>query len=324
VSAAESDERGAADLATTGRGGVAAIAPSSLRAWLLAARPATLGAAVVPVAVGSACAAAFLREHGLPMSAFRVGPALGALAGAMWIQIGTNLANDVFEHEQGADTAERLGPTRAVQSGLLTARQVRAGMAAAFTLALACGIYLTAVAGWPVVAIGVASILAGLAYTGGPYPLGYHGLGDLFVMAFFGFVAVCGTAWVQLGQIPGSAWAASLAVGALPTALLVVNNLRDRATDEVAGKRTLAVRFGRGAALGEYVVLLALAYLVPVGLALVGHPFALLALVTLPLAAKLPRRLAKTTGRALNDVLLATARLMVLHGLLLAAGIALR
>lgn len=289
--------------------------PSSAGAWLLACRPQTLGAAVVPVAVGSACASA--------AGGFRLGPALAALAGAMLIQVGTNLANDVYDHEKGADTGERLGPTRAVQSGLLTSREVRLGMALAFGLATVAGAYLCAVAGWPVVLIGVASVLSGIAYTGGPWPLGYHGLGELFVMLFFGFVAVCGTAFVEAGYVPALAPFASIAVGALPTALLVVNNLRDRETDARAGKRTLAVRLGARAAKGEYLLLLGLAYAVPIGIALGGGRLpALAALLTAPLAVGLGRRILTETGRALNEVLVATARLMVLHGLLLAAGIA--
>jgi 1,4-dihydroxy-2-naphthoate octaprenyltransferase len=293
-------------------------APGSRRAWLLAARPATLGAAVVPVAVGTAVAYA--------AGGVAPGPALAALAGSICIQIGTNFANDVFDHEKGADTEERLGPPRAAALGLLSGRQLYAGIAVVFGLALACGVYLTAVAGWPVVAIGIASLLSGLAYTGGPYPLGYHGLGDVFVMAFFGFVAVCGTAFVQLGHVPELAWWASVPVGALATAILVVNNVRDRDTDVVAGKRTLAVRFGRGGALAEYVALLVLTYAVPVGLVATGraHVWALLPLLTLPVAVARTRALFAAVGRAHNPVLVGTAKLLVLFGVLFAVGLALR
>ena len=303
---------------------MSAARSGSVAAWVRACRPATLGAAFVPVAVGSACV---VNARGFIAGAaggFRLGPALAALAGAMLIQIGANLANDVFDHEKGVDTEERLGPTRAVQSGQLTARAVRAGMAIAFALAFVIGAYLSAVAGWPVVVIGVSSVLAGIAYTGGPFPLGYHGLGDLFVMIFFGFVAVCGTAFVEAGRVPAVAVWASLSVGALPTALLVVNNLRDRETDARAGKHTLAVRLGAKATIAEYLLLLALAYAVPIGIALAGqHRFGLITLATAPIAIGLGRRIFSTVGRALNEILAATARLMVLHGLLLAAGIAL-
>lgn len=284
-------------------------------AWVLACRPATLSAAAVPVLVGSACA---LRAGG-----FRLGPALAALFGAFFIQIGTNLANDVFDFEKGADTAERLGPTRVTQAGLLSPGEVRRGMAAAFALATLCGVYLTWTAGLPVVVIGVSSILSGIAYTGGPYPLGYHGLGDVFVMFFFGFVAVCGTALVQVGVVPSLSVAAAVPVGALATAILVVNNLRDRETDARAGKRTLAVRLGRGGALWEYALLLLVSYAVPVGLVTLRQvsPWALLPLLTLPISWGLWRTVSLREGRALNPALGETARLLLLHGVLFALGI---
>lgn len=290
----------------------------SVGAWVLACRPQTLTAAFVPVAVGTACAA-----HA---GGFRLGPALAALAGAFLIQIGTNLANDVFDAEQGADTAERLGPTRAVQAGLLSARQVRAGIAVAFGLAMACGGYLTWVAGPVVVAIGLASLASGLAYTGGPYPLGYHGLGDLFVLAFFGFVAVCGTAYVQTGAVPLVAWWAAIPVGAIATAILVVNNVRDMGTDVKAGKRTLAVRLGRRGAHAEYAALLVVAYAIPPALVVRGlaSAWTLAPLATLPLAVALTRRLlAARGGPAHNRLLGATAGLLLLFGVLFAAGLAL-
>jgi 1,4-dihydroxy-2-naphthoate octaprenyltransferase len=295
------------------------IAPGSARAWLLAARPATLSAAVVPVAVGSACAAA-------AAAGFRPGPALAALLGAVFIQIGTNFANDVFDYEQGADTAERLGPTRATQAGLLTPRAMRVGMIAAFGLAVLAGLYLVWVAGWPVVAIGVASVLSGIAYTGGPYPLGYHGLGDVFVLVFFGFVAVCGTAFVQLGQVPALAWWASVPIGSLATAILVVNNVRDRVTDAKAGKRTLAVRLGRGGGVAEYVLLVLVSYATPGILLVLGLARwpVLLPVLTLPLAlAQIRVLVAGVEGPALNLCLKRTAQTLLAFGLLFAAGLAL-
>ena len=243
----------------------------------------------------------------------------------MLLQIGSNLANDVFDYEKGADTAERLGPVRAAQAGLLTPRELRIGMVVTFLFALAIGIYLTAVAGPAIVVIGLASIASAILYTGGPYPLGYHGLGDVFVMAFFGFVAVTGTSFVQAGHVPAVAWAASVPVGAIATAILVVNNVRDRETDVKAGKRTLPVRFGRGAGIAEYAVLVASAYVVPCALTLtrVLSPWVLLPLLSAPLALGLVRRVAKDSGRDLNATLVGTARLLVLHSLLFAAGIAL-
>jgi len=266
------------------------------------------------VLVGTAVAA---HEGG-----FRAGPALAALLGALLIQVGTNLANDVFDAEKGADTAERTGPVRAVAAGLLSASAVRRGMWLAFALATLCGVYLIHTAGWPVLAIGVASIAAGIAYTGGPWPLGYHGLGDVFVLLFFGFVAVCGTVFVQTGQVSTLAVLASVPVGALATAILVVNNLRDRHTDVKAGKRTLAVRFGRRFVLAEYLVLLLATHAATAAIAVqVGSRWPLLALVTLPVGLRLLGRIRAGEGRTLNPLLGATARLMLLHGLLLSAGL---
>lgn len=289
---------------------------ATVSTWIAAARLRTLPAAVVPVVVGTAVCAA--------LGHVAWGPALAALAGAIAIQIGTNFANDVFDAEKGADTAERIGPLRVVSAGLVSAAAMKRAMIVAFAVASAFGLYLVSVAGWPVVAIGVASVLSGIAYTGGPYPLGYHGLGDVFVMVFFGFVAVCGTAFVQLGYVPVLAVAASIPVGALATAILVVNNVRDRATDVRAGKRTLAVRFGRRAALVEYACLLALAYAVPVVLAFTCWVWVALPLVTLPLALARVRALVRATdGPTHNHLLAATAQLLVLHGALFAAGLAL-
>ena len=290
--------------------------PTTRRAiWLQAMRLRTLPAAVVPVAVGTACAAA--------ISSVAWPAALAALAGALAIQIGTNFANDVFDAEKGADGPDRIGPTRAVSAGLITAGAMKRAMVLSFVIAAAFGLYLVSIAGWPVIAIGVASILSGIAYTGGP-ALGYRGLGDLFVLAFFGFVAVCGTVYVQLFEVPCLAIAASVPVGALATAILVVNNLRDRHTDVRAGKRTLAVRFGRGAALVEYAVLLVAAYAVPLGLALTGRPWVALALISAPVAVFRLRQLAAAvTGPEFNRSLAATAQLLMLHGALFATGLAL-
>ena len=221
---------------------------------------------------------------------------------------------------------ERLGPTRAVQAGLLSARSMRAGMLIVFALALTLGVYLTWLSGPVVLLIGAASIASAIAYTGGPYPLGYHGLGDVFVFIFFGLVAVCGTAFVEIGFVPSLAWAGSLPVGALATAILVVNNLRDRTTDQLAGKRTLAVRFGRDFALAQYRALLALSYLTPLLLALarVAGPEVLLPMLSLPLAWKTERAVSAAEGRALNALLAATAKLLLVFGVLFALGLALR
>ena len=290
----------------------------SMGAWLLAARPQTLPVAVAPVAVGTAVAST--------LGPVRWGAVAAALIGALAIQIGTNFANDVFDHEKGADTAERLGPTRAVQSGLLSAPAVKIGMIVAFVAAFLAGVYLTTVAGAPIVVIGIASILSGIAYTGGPYPLGYHGLGDLFVLAFFGFVAVAGTSLVAAGSVPPLAWLAAVPVGALATAVLVVNNARDHQTDVRAGKRTLVVRFGRRFANLEYGALVAAAYLAPAVMALTGlaRPGVLAPWLTLPWAVWLCVRVTRAEGRALNPLLPATARLLLGVSALLAIGIAFR
>lgn len=287
----------------------------STRIWIDAARPRTLPAAIVPVAVGTACVAAVGHVAWLP--------ALAALAGSLAIQVGTNFANDVFDAERGADGPDRIGPTRAVSAGLISAGAMKRAMVLAFAIAAGFGLYLASVGGWPIVLAGVLSILSGIAYTGGPYPLGYHGLGDVFVMIFFGVVAVCGTAFVQLGHVPGIAMLAALPVGALATAILVVNNLRDRPTDARAGKRTLAVRLGRRGALVEYIGLVGVAYVVPAALA-VCHPAAALPLVTAPLAlARIRGLLGATTGPEYNECLAGTAKLMLLHGALFAVGLCL-
>ncbi len=288
-----------------------------MKVWVLAARVRTLPAAAAPVIVGTGAA--------VGTGDFRLLPALAALVGALLLQIGANLANDVFDFERGADTADRLGPTRVTQAGLLTPRQVRAGMAFVFGLAALIGIYLVAVGGWAILLIGMAATLAALAYTGGPFPLGYHGLGELFVFLFFGLAAVCGTYLVQAGAVRAVAWGAAVPVGLLAVAIIVVNNLRDIGTDRAAGKRTLAVRLGERATRGEYLTLVAGAYLVPPLLwaAGVASGWAMLAWLSLPLVPPLVRRVLRERGRVLNGVLAGTARLELVYGLLLAVGLAL-
>jgi 1,4-dihydroxy-2-naphthoate octaprenyltransferase len=289
--------------------------PGSAGAWLLAARPATLPAAIAPVAVGTACAIAG--------DGFRAGPAVAAALGALLLQVAANFANDVFDFEKGADREGRLGPPRAVQAGLLSPAAMRRGLALVLAAALAIGLYLAAVAGWPVVVLGLAAIAAALAYTGGPFPLGYHGLGDFLVLLFFGFVAVCGTAFVQLGAVPALAIAASIPVGALATAILVVNNLRDRQGDAAAGKRTLAVRLGTRGARVEYAALVAAAYAVPLAGAIWrGAPVLIAPIASAPWAVRLVAAVWRRDGAALNACLPATARLLLAHSLVWAAAIA--
>jgi 1,4-dihydroxy-2-naphthoate octaprenyltransferase len=292
------------------------VVPGSIGAWILAARPATLTAAFAPVAVGTACA---WRAGGFLWDA-----ALAALLGAFLIQIATNFANDMFDFQKGADNKERLGPTRAAQAGLLTVRQLRRGIIITFALALGTGVYLTWIAGPVVVVIGLASIAAGLAYTGGPFPLAYNGLGDVFVLAFFGFVAVCGTAFVQALFVPEVAWVASIPIGALATAILVVNNVRDFEGDARAGKTTLVVRFGRTGGVREYALLLTAAYAAPAVMFLLGWTsiWVCLPLLTIPWAARLFRSLVNDRGVALNQTLAGTAKLLSAFGVLFALGIA--
>ncbi len=286
-----------------------------LRAWVQASRPKTLWAAVTPVVVGTACA--------VSVSGFVPGAALAALGVAISIQIGANLSNDVLDFDRGADTERRVGPARAVQSGLLSRGQVWAGAWVAFGICMACGLYLAAVAGWPVLVVGAVSIASGLLYTAGPWALAYTGLGDLFVVLFFGLVAVCGTVYVQALQVPNAAWWSGLAVGALTTAILVTNNLRDLEEDALAGKRTLAVRFGPRFARLEYAALLLAAHLATLPLVLRLGPWPLLSWLALPLAVTVLRSVWRGEGAALNASLAATARLLLVFGVLLSVGIVL-
>ena len=289
--------------------------PSQLQIWLLAARPKTLPAAAAPVVVGSAVA---ISEH-----LFRPGPALAALLAALLLQIGSNLANDVFDFKKGADTAGRLGPLRVTQAGLLTPHQVMAGMGVVFGLAALIGLYLIWIGGWPIVVIGLAAIASAIAYTGGPFPLGYYGLGDLFVFIFFGLAAVMGTYYVQAGSVSPLAVWASLPIGLLVVNILVVNNLRDLETDRAAGKKTLAVRLGPHGARAEYLLLLALAYLIPLLMWLfrLTTAWVLLAWFSLPAVWRPVRLILTEQGRSLNQALAGSARLALIYALLFSVGL---
>lgn len=288
--------------------------PGTLQVWWLASRPRTLPAASAPVIAGSAVA--FSTGH------FNLLPALAALAGALLLQIAANFANDVFDYQKGADTAERLGPTRVTASGMLSPAQVKAGMWVVFGLAALCGVYLAIHAGWPVIAIGVLSIIAAIAYTGGPYPLGYHGLGELAVFLFFGLAAVCGTYYVQALRWDAVAVWTAVAMGLLAVAILVVNNLRDVDTDQASGKMTLAARFGAKWARGEYLAVVGTAYLVPLLMWLTGRGsvFLLTAWLSLPMFVRLARDIFKLSGRSLNRVLGQTGQMELVYGLCLSAG----
>lgn len=281
----------------------------------MAIRVPTLPAAVVPVLVGSATA--------LADGFFRPLAFVAALLASLLIQIGTNLANDYFDHAKGADTEERLGPVRVTQSGLIPPATVRNAMILCFALAALCGVYLIYVGGWPILLIGVLSIAAGVLYTGGPFPLGYNGLGDVFTFVFFGVVAVMGTDYLHTGQFRGVAFLASLPVAMLVTAIIVVNNLRDAPTDRKAGKRTLAVIFGERFARTEYALLVIGAFLIlPVVWMWGGaSPFSMLAWLSAPLAMPLLDTVGKAHGKTLNAALRGTARLHMLFGALLALGL---
>lgn len=291
---------------------------SSAKVWLLAARPRTLPAAIVPVAVGTALA--------WRTGAFAAGPAAAALVGALALQIGCNLANDYFDWKKGADGPDRLGPTRVTSAGLATPAQVRLATALAFVVATLAGGYLIAVAGWPIVAIGVAAILCAVGYTAGPFPLGYNGLGEVVSFAFFGPVAVAGTYFVQAGSVHPLAWALAAPIGAWVAAIMVVNNLRDAPTDARVGKRTIAVRFGQPFARALYVALVAAGFLTPVALAAgAGLGWAgLLPLLALPLAVPPLRAVfGPPEGPALNAALAGTGKVLLAGGSLLAAGLVL-
>ncbi len=291
---------------------------SLLQIWVMASRPKTLTVAVVPVFVGTALA--------IQAGMFKPLAALAALICSILIQIGTNFANDLFDWEKGADVEERLGPIRVTSAGLLSPQEVRNGMVLMFALAALFGLYLIYVGGWPILAIGVASILSGIAYTGGPFPLGYNGLGDVFVFIFFGLIAVVGTYYVQALEVTNIAFIASIPIGAIATAILVVNNVRDVDTDRLVGKRTLAVLFGRTATRMQYVLIMVLSYLTPVWLWLSFDYslWVLLPLLTLPLAIRLTLVVnTRTEGPILNQALAGTAQLLLLYGTLFAVGLAL-
>src|SRR5438034_2011261 len=289
---------------------------SALRIWVMAARVRTLPASVAPVLVGTALALGAGHFHPLAFVA--------ALLGAMLIQVGTNLSNDYSDARRGADTEDRLGPVRVTAGGLLPPSQVLLATWVTFGLAVACGAYLVAVAGPELLAVGGASILAGVLYTGGPRPYGYEGLGELFVFLFFGLVAVAGSYFVQVQELPWEAFACAVPVGLLASAILVVNNVRDIETDRRAGKRTLAVRLGRARTRTLYVAMLSCAFLTaplpwPLGSM---SAWLLLPWAAAPLALRLARVVrTRTDGPALNGALAGTGALQLLFCLLFSAGI---
>lgn len=288
---------------------------TKLGIWMAAIRPATLWAGVVPVLVGAAMAKSAGYQPGWP--------SIAALIGAIQIQIGTNLVNDYADFKTGADGPDRLGPKRAAAQGWLTPRSILMGASLALASAGVVGIYLTWVGGLPILLLGLASIACAVGYTAGPWPLAYLGLGDIFVFAFFGLGAVCGTYYLEARTVSLAAVIAGAAVGALGTAILVVNNLRDRVTDARVGKRTLAVRFGERFTRVEYALLVALPFGLIVICTILGifSKWSLLVLLTLPVAAREVSAIFRKDGALLNAHLAGAARLELMFGVLLAVGV---
>jgi 1,4-dihydroxy-2-naphthoate polyprenyltransferase len=294
----------------------ATAAPSAMRIWLMAARPRTLPVGLAPVLVGTALAGTQGTFHWLRFVA--------AVLGALFIQVGANLSNDYSDARRGADAEDRLGPVRVTAGGLVPPRQVLIATYVTFGLALLCGTYLIAVAGWELLLVGAASIVAGVLYTGGPRPYGYEGLGELFVFLFFGIVAVAGSYFVQTERLIWEAFALAVPVGLLASAVLVVNNVRDLETDRRAGKRTLAVRLGRERTRTLFAAMVygALA-LTP--LTWIFGPldaWLLLPFLSLPLAAPVVRAVRNhVDGPSLNEALARTGQLELVCCVLLCAGL---
>jgi 1,4-dihydroxy-2-naphthoate octaprenyltransferase len=290
-------------------------APPSWHHWLEAARPKTLPAAIIPVAVGTALAAA---HHTANYSSAAI-----CLGFSLLVQIGTNFANDYFDFVQGADTAERVGPRRAVAAGLISPATMLTATGVVLALAFIVGLLLVRTGGWMLLPVGIVSILCAIAYTGGPFPLGYNGLGDLFVFMFFGLVAVCTTFYVQAGYVAADVVSCAAAVGLLAANILVANNYRDVETDTRAGKKTLVVRFGRRFALWQYGLSALVAMLCPPALLLTGYRWpVLLPLVLLPWGVQLTHRLGRSQEPGEQIAILgATAKFLAAFGVLLSIGV---
>lgn len=292
------------------------MAPSKSGIWIEAARPKTLAAAFVPVLVGTAIA----YHH----NTFDWLPSIVAMVCAFLIQIGTNFANDYFDFKKGADTEERIGFKRATAEGLISAREMKMATIITMALAFVLGLYLVWHAGWVILALGVASLVCGILYTGGPFPLGYNGLGDVFVFLFFGLVAVMGTYYINALEWSIDSFWASLAVGALSTNILVVNNLRDIVQDQAAGKNTLGVLLGENALRWEYLLMLLLAAAIPLHLFFVSgySAFIFLPFLITPFGAYLLYVIWTEEDKTrLNKTLEQTARFMTLFGILFSTGI---
>jgi 1,4-dihydroxy-2-naphthoate octaprenyltransferase len=296
--------------------GTGTASTSVARIWLMAARPKTLPVGLAPVLVGTSLAGTADVFHPLRFAA--------ALLGALFIQVGANLSNDYSDARRGADTEDRLGPVRVTAGGLVPPRQVLIATYVTFGLAILCGVYLIAVAGWQLLLVGAASIVAGVLYTGGPRPYGYEGLGELFVFLFFGIVAVAGSYFVQTERLIWEAFALAVPVGLLASAVLVVNNVRDLETDRRAGKRTLAVRLGRSRTRTLFAAMVYGAYVLAPVTWIFGPlgAWLLLPLLSLPLAAPVVRAVrTRTDGPSLNEALAHSGRLELVFCALLCAGI---
>ena len=254
---------------------------------------------------------------------FRLDAVLVCLLTALLLQIGSNLANDVFDFERGTDTVERLGPIRVTQAGMLTPKQVKIGMAVVFALAALLGLYLAWLGGWVIIIMGLAAILSAIAYTGGPFPIGYHGLGDVFVFIFFGLASVAGTFYIQAGFVPPAVWWMTIPPGLIITAILVVNNLRDIENDRKAGKHTMAVRLGEKGTKIQYLICMVVAYLILIPVAWIGMiPWAaLLAWLSLPFAVQATKVVLTQSGRPLNAALAKTGQTALVFSLLFWAGL---
>lgn len=284
-------------------------------AWTLAIRPRTLPAAAAGVMMGASLA---WRD-----GYFRIDAVLVCLFTALLLQIGSNLANDVFDFEHGTDTAERLGPTRVTQAGMLTPREVKIGMGVVFVLSALLGLYLAWLGGWVIIVMGIAAIISAIAYTGGPFPIGYYGLGDIFVFIFFGLASVAGTYYIQAGTVTTAVWWMTIPPGLIITAILVVNNLRDLENDRKAGKHTLAVRLGEQGTKVQYMICMAIAYLVlipAIGLHLIPWT-TLLAWLSLPITYQASRVVLTQKGRPLNAALAKTGQTALVFSLLFWVGL---
>lgn len=288
---------------------------SKVKGWILASRPKTLLAAVVPVIIGSSLS--------YDVGKFHFFAALVALVCSILIQIATNFVNDLYDHLKGSDTKERVGPERALANGWISVNEMKLGIFITFALAFLLGLYLVYLGGWIILVIGILSIISGIAYTAGPYPLAYNGLGDIFVFIFFGVIGTVCTFYIQAHYVDTLIFWASVPVGALITNILVVNNFRDIDQDRAASKITLAVKFGKNFAVGQYIFLVLISYVVPLIAFFIYDKewFILLPLISLPLAVRLVKMLFTLKGTQLNKTLELTAKFSAIFGLLFAIGI---